>query len=77
MTFVEIMGWAGSLLVIVAYALNSYRRIHSSSATFQIMNLVGGVLLIVNSVYKQAYPFTFINSVWVIIAVTSLIKYRK
>ncbi|MFM7858057.1 MAG: hypothetical protein ACKO96_40610 [Flammeovirgaceae bacterium] len=71
------MGWLGSLLVIGAYALNSYQKIRSLSIGFQLMNLVGGVLLIVNSIYKEAYPFTFINSVWVVIAVTSILKNRK
>jgi hypothetical protein len=77
MKWFEILGWCGSLLVIGAYALNSYQKIQSSSVRFQLMNLVGGVLLIVNSIYKEAYPFTFINSVWVVIAVTSLLKNRK
>jgi hypothetical protein len=71
------IGWIGSVLVIGAYALNSYQKIKSDSLPFQLMNLIGGILLIINSVYKEAYPFTFINSVWVVIAISSLIKNRK
>lgn len=74
---IETFGWIGSVLVIGAYALNSYQKIKSDSLTFQLMNLIGGVLLIINSLYKEAYPFTFINSVWVVIAVTSVIKNRR
>lgn len=74
---INILGWIGSVLVISAYGLNSYQKISSASHAFQLMNLVGGVLLITNSVYKEAYPFTFINSVWVVIALTSLIRSKK
>lgn len=77
MGLIEMLGWIGSILVVGAYALNSYQKIKSDSLQFQMMNLVGGVLLIINSIYKEAYPFTFINSVWVVIAVSSLIKNRK
>lgn len=68
------LGWIGSLLVIGAYALNSYQKIKSDSLVFQLLNLVGGILLIINSVYKEAYPFTFINSVWVLIAIPAIFR---
>jgi hypothetical protein len=72
--FLTTLGWIGSLLVIGAYGLNSYQKITSNSLTFQLMNLVGGVLLIVNSIYKEAYPFTFINVVWVVIAILAIFR---
>ncbi len=71
------LGWIGSLLVIGAYGINSYQKIASSSLAFQLMNLIGGILLIANSIYKEAYPFTFINTVWVIIAIASLLRNKK
>jgi hypothetical protein len=73
-TLISILGWIGSILVIAAYGLNSYQKIKSDSLPFQLMNLVGGILLIINSIYKEAYPFTFINTVWVIIAIPALIR---
>jgi hypothetical protein len=72
--FVSMLGWIGSLLVIGAYGLNSYQKIKSDSLVFQLMNLAGGILLIINSVYKEAYPFTFINTVWVLIAILAIFR---
>ncbi len=69
----EILGWVGSMEVVAAYALNSYQKIKSDSLTFQLLNLSGAIFLIINSVYKQAYPFTFINSVWSMIAIVAII----
>ena len=71
---ISMLGWIGSLLVIGAYGLNSYQKIKSDSLIFQLMNLVGGILLIINSMYKEAYPFTFINTVWVLIAILAIFR---
>lgn len=66
------LGWIGSFEVITAYALNSYQKVKSDSITFQVLNLTGAIFLIINSIYKQAYPFTLINAVWSVIAIVAL-----
>jgi hypothetical protein len=70
---INILGWIGSIEVIAAYGLNSYQKIKSDSITFQLLNLTGAIFLIINSIYKQAYPFTFINSVWSVIAIVAIV----
>ncbi len=72
-SLIEILGWVGSIEVVAAYALNSYQKIKSDSLVFQLLNLSGALFLIINSVYKEAYPFTFINSVWAVIAIVAII----
>lgn len=71
---IDILGWIGSVLLIAAYALNSYQKIKSDSYTFLLLNIVAGVFLIIYSWYYTAFANTFINVVWVIIAVPALIK---
>lgn len=61
-------------MVITAYGLNSYQKIKSDSFLFLFLNLVGGIFLIIYSVYYTAYANTFINVVWVLIAIPALIK---
>lgn len=70
---INILGWIGSVEVVAAYGLNSYQKIKSDSITFQLLNLTGAIFLIVNSIYKQAYPFTFINTVWSVIAIVAIV----
>ena len=72
--FVDIIGWVGSVEVILAYGLNSYQKIKSDSLIFQLLNLTGGLFLIVNTVYYGAFPSTFINVIWVMIAIPAIIK---
>ena len=74
---IDILGWVGSVEVVTAYGLNSYQKIKSDSLTFQLLNLTGSAFLIVNSLYKEAYPFTFINSVWAVIALVAIIGIVK
>ncbi|MBX2955525.1 MAG: hypothetical protein KF846_05185 [Cyclobacteriaceae bacterium] len=71
---IDSIGWIGSIMVIAAYGLNSYQKIKSNSLVFLLLNLVGGIFLIIYSVYYTAYANTFINVVWVIIAVPAIIQ---
>ncbi|QOI98689.1 MAG: hypothetical protein HRU69_14895 [Flammeovirgaceae bacterium] len=71
---IDIIGWSGSVMVVAAYGLNSYQKIKSDSLIFLFLNLAGGIFLIIYSVYYTAYANTFINVVWVLIAIPALIK---
>lgn len=69
---IEIVGWIGSIEVLLAYGLNSYQRLRSDSMVFYLLNLTGGLALIVYTVYKAAYASAFINVVWVLIALIAI-----
>jgi hypothetical protein len=74
MSLADILGWVGSVEILAAFGLNSFQKMRSDSVTFQLLNLSGASFLIINSVAHQAYPFTFINSVWVCISLLALVK---
>ena len=75
---VEVVGWIGSAEILLAYGLNSYQKIKSDSRIFLFLNLTGGLLLIYYTFYKDALANTFLNVIWVIVAVIALIKlYRR
>ena len=73
----DILGWIGSFEVIIAYGLISYNRVDGGSTFYQVLNLTGAILLIINTVYLEAYPSAFINMVWVGIAIAALLKARR
>lgn len=74
----EIIGWVGSIAILVAYALNSYQKLRSDSLIFLCLNLAGGLLLMAYGYYKDAFANTFLNFVWVIVALIALGKlYRN
>ncbi|MEQ9287319.1 MAG: hypothetical protein RIG77_10450 [Cyclobacteriaceae bacterium] len=72
--YVDIIGWIGSILLIAAYLLISQDRIKSQSYTYQLLNVVGSVLLIVNTIYYRAYPSSALNVIWVVIGIVYIAK---
>lgn len=74
---IHVLGWTGSVMVIAAYGLNSYQKLASDSLAFLVLNLVGGILLIIYSAWLSAFANTFINVVWVLIAIPALIRYLR
>lgn len=71
---IDILGWLGAAVLLVAYALVSSRRVEGDAAGYQYMNLGGSVLLMVNAAFYGAYPSAFVNVVWLGIAVFTLTR---
>lgn len=72
---IEIAGWIGTVLVLLAYfMLIAFKKITEDSKSYNIMNLLGAVLIIINSSYHMAYPSVGLNIAWSIIAIYGLIK---
>jgi len=73
---VDLIGWAGAVLVLTAYLMVSTRRLGGESGRYQLMNLLGSIALIVNTLYYRAYPSTFVNLAWMTIAIYTLMRRR-
>ena len=69
---IDILGWTGSILYLVAYALVSTRKTEGDSLVYQGMNIVAGTLLIVYTLSLGAYATTGLNAVWVAIGLFTL-----
>jgi hypothetical protein len=69
---INILGWTGSVLYLVAYALVSMKKTEGDSVLYQGMNIVAGVLLIVYSFSLDAYATMGLNSVWAAIGILTL-----
>jgi hypothetical protein len=73
----EIIGWIGAFLYIIAYFLVSLKKIQADDLTFQLLNILGGVCLIVNSLHQSDYPSVFTNGVWAAIGVFAIYYNKK
>ncbi len=72
--YIDIFGWLGSAAVVAAYALISLNKLNARSRVYQLLNLTGSLGLIANTAYYRAYPSTFVNIVWLLIAAVALIR---
>lgn len=68
----EIIGWGGALLFILAYFLLSIRKLQPDRLTYQLLNIMGGVCLVINSVHTRDYPSVFTNLIWAGIGVFAI-----
>ena len=74
---IDVLGWVGAILLLGAYALVSFRKLAPDSAAYQWMNIGASVLLLANTVYYGAYPSSFVNAVWTVIAIVAIISVVK
>jgi hypothetical protein len=73
---INVIGWTGVAALLVAYALVSMKKLAGDSVAYQLLNLVGSALLIVNSFYFGAYPSVGVNLAWIGIAIVALARGR-
>jgi hypothetical protein len=71
---VDVIGWTGTLLVLLAYLLITGRKLGGDSTVYQIMNLFGAIGLIINGYVNGAYPSVGLNVAWSLIALYGLSK---
>jgi hypothetical protein len=74
---IDILGWIGSVEVLIAYGLNVSNRLKSNSLAYILLNLTGGILLIIYSFYYSAFANTFINVVWAVVAIGAMVGYFR
>ena len=72
--WIDILGWIGAIALLVAYALISAKRVEGDSTGYQLLNLVGSILLMLNTLYYEAYPSSFLNLFWMGVALYALRK---
>ena len=71
---INIIGWIGTFLIILAYFLVSNKKVDAGSQTYQTLNLVGAIGVGVNVFYQQAWPAFALQVLWGIIALMALLK---
>jgi len=69
---INILGWTGSVLYLLAYALVSAKKTEGDSIFYQGMNIVAGIFLVIYTLSLQAYATTGLNAVWVAIGLFTL-----
>ncbi len=66
------VGWVGAIAFVVAYFLLSLKALSTDSVTYHLLNVIGGICLVINSVYLNDAPNFFVNIVWMGIALYSV-----
>ena len=73
--YIEAVGWLGTGLIILAFALISYDFIDAQSYIYLGMNLVGAMGVVAVSLWKRVYQTVILNIFWIGIAAIAAIKH--
>ena len=68
----EVVGIYGIVMVLGAYALNTFGYLTAKDVKYQLMNLTGGAAFVYYTLVKTAWASLFVNIVWVVIAVIGI-----
>ena len=69
----DALGWIGAFLLLLAYAMVSFKKLAADSLIYQGLNVAASVLLAVNTIYHGAFPSSFVNIVWTFIAIFAIL----
>lgn len=69
----EIAGWLGVGAIVAAYLMVSFKLVDSDDAVYQILNLVGALLIAWISYRKRLLQTVVLNVFWAAIALVALV----
>jgi hypothetical protein len=76
-TCFDAMGWLGAAFLLVAYAMISSKKLEADSTAYQLLNIIGSLFLVANTIFYRAYPSSFVNVIWAGIAVFCIVTRRR
>jgi len=66
---VEVVGWAGAILILLGYLLITTGKLTGKSLVYQAMNVLGAAGFAINGWWHRALPSAALNVVWLLIGV--------
>ena len=77
MNTVDLLGFIGVSMILIAYFLNLNNRLDSNDIKYILLNLFGGMLACLASLLMEYYPFVLLEGTWTIVSIIALIKYLR
>ena len=74
-TWSDFVGNIGVILIIVAFYLNVAEKIKSTDRSYNLLNLIGSILLLTSLIYKPNLSNIIIEIIWGGISLMGLYKY--
>lgn len=77
LSFADIIGSAGVLILLLAFALNLLNKISRESLSYILMNIAGAGLACYASYLINYIPFIILEAVWTLVSVMALLNYYR
>lgn len=69
---IEILGWIGAFLVVGVFALSNLNILPTTSIFYQILNIIGSILLTAISAKKKVWQGFVANLIWAIFSIIGM-----
>ncbi|MBP6925926.1 MAG: hypothetical protein KBC22_02635 [Candidatus Pacebacteria bacterium] len=70
--YIDLFGYIGAILIIVGFAMLSAEMVGPKDMTYLLLNLCGGIGIVITAFYRKDYPSGVLNVVFSLIALISL-----
>ena len=70
----EWLGWYGVLAILLAYGLLSFSVIRSNGLVYQLLNLTGGLGILIDAYADKNYQPVVLNAIWILIALFAIVN---
>ena len=74
MKIADIIASVGVLILLIAFFLNLFNKIPSTSKGYIIANIIGAGLCCLSAYIIRFYPFVILEAIWASVAIVSLFK---
>ncbi|MGV3763129.1 CBU_0592 family membrane protein [Parapedobacter sp.] len=74
---VTIIGWLGFIFCSSAYLLLNLKVLRFDSPLYQVLNVIGGIGLVISAFYFKDTPNLAANGIWVLIALFGIVRYSQ
>ena len=72
----DVIGWIGSIMVVLAYFLFSTKRI-KPGLIYQLLNFLAATLMAIGLFPRNAWFSFAVQIVWALVAIFAIIKMKK
>ena len=73
----ESLGWLGTICYLLAYLLLVLKKIKPEGLIFHMLNILGGVGLVLNAIKLKDYPNVAVNMAWGLIAAYAIFTLKS
>jgi hypothetical protein len=73
----DIIASTGVIILLIAFLLNLYKKLPSTSKLYALMNFVGAAICCFASYLVKFYPFVVLEGTWAVFGLLALIKAQR
>ena len=71
-SFPDLIGYAGVLMVLIAYSFLQARRMDGNGVLYPLINLIGAILILISLLYKPNMPAIVMEAAWAVVSVIGI-----